>query len=1483
LSSRGDDSQAIGDDFEATVFGDYIDKYLEKGILTGVYLKHEKFGNWDDIVFELNNNILHCIQTKASKTRDEITLGALFTIKTGKEFSLFQKLYSSYKILRKNFKEYQLKLELVTNKYPSSSTSGLPKERNKKISFSSFYREIWIPYKNNKITKEIILEDNINQQFLDRFSKHLGISNDELWNFLDHFNFNFGYMPTRARPIEEIKKIESFYTWFLITKKNPEKKGYFPLELLLKEFGLSVSPNPHDFPVEKEKYISFPSLKDNLIKEVLKRSKGYLFLQGGPSTGKSTFLESEINTKTFRNCYIFKYLCFRDPNELSHRSRGEIDHFYEDLNEQFRYYIRSTSFKDVNERFIENLYKLSEMAEEKEKKVLIIIDGIDHVTQEEMEKLAKPLTSYLPKPSTLPNRIIFLVSGQHFDSIPWYKQSEDFKELNIFHIPTFTEKEIELYLMKYFKNETPLEFEIIEVLLNKTQGNPRYLKHICENFESYDDLRNNKHMINENLDFNGWDNIYEKYWVSFGFEDDSNYNKIAGLISRIHGPIDLMWLQSWLENTQVDIFILKFKFFFKQYSNIILFDHNSFKQFLQKKSVKFGGISIKDKEKEIYNDLASRCNENNIDSYAHWNKIIYLKKAERIKDFDINVNYFLSHWLQGRNLADIIEDIGNLLEYYMENNEIETTFKIILLKLEFELRQAINELDTNPNYIFLINLVFKNSEYHILYLCANILNSVEVSPLFKLDYILYMMDQGFLKEENNIFLLINDYFKDNRHNWIEVSHNPDYDKKFTKKWLQVALIFEKDSNKIITDYKKFLLGKHKSYLLEGERWRYYPILLMMGEFLIENSMLESLEIIYEILNELIERDKWELKDTEKLTFKNKYRDELRHSIKLENPVIIILKLKYEESKIRGKEYFENFLNKNNTYKIIFNNSTLSEIFRIYFSNNLSEDDIIKLMGVGFTLEYSYSGHYKGIKNRAFLYRNLYDKFGYDKEKVWVLCKGMHRVHENLTRKAKKMQWEYAFFDLAIQLDKEYKDLIQARPLSDSITILFEFYANHSNFIDESGRRIFFDFSGFLSFLIEEIKPYTFLYKWFQISIFEYFKQSNYMFNDIRSQIRIIGRIYKCFKEINHDLVKWVIKNAKENYSIQEIGYWNLSSTIYEILEVLEILKNDHTSFYEENRNYFIDKLKIFGFRLYPRKDYQLENLIYMVKNMIHYFPKEDSNFNKIFHRVCDMLNIAEEIAEHAGIFDVKKRFYEILLTWDQNLAKSVYYTLGINRYIPREIISHKLREELKVPKTFFTEISKLLKTPPKFIEKINSFFEEIDQKELSEQREYSVDMPKILAELDELDNVTFANWEELFEYFINQGKDKSVTEISNTDFIFSFFEFFINKKQKMGFEKLIIKDLEIKIKKALLKSPKDEFPFVSIEKLYTLDKSESFDYGWEVLYNQFVIRRKKILHYIPHDFIMYTFLSKINKTNFENFWDVYFTYLKRLFRLMDFF
>lgn len=1488
MSSKGDDSQAIGDDFEAIIFGDYIEKYLKEGILTGVYLKDERFGNLDDIVFELNSNILHCIQAKGSKSMEEFTIGNLLNIKKGKKFSLFQNLYNSFQILKKNFKGFHLKLELITNRFPSSSTRSLPKDGNKKISFSSFFREIWRPYKSNQITKEMILEDSINQQFIDKFSNHLNISNDELWEFLEHFNFNFAYLPSRARSIEELKNIEIFYNWFLLTKKNPEKKGYFSKDVLLKEFGLSVSPNPHDFPVEMEKYIPFPNLKDEIVEEISKLNKGYLFLQGGPSTGKSTFLESEINNKTIRECIIFKYLCFREPNELGFRSRGELVHFFEDLNEQFKIYIKGTSIQNIHLKFTENLHKLSELAEEKNKKILIIIDGIDHITREELDKLDKPLTNYLPKPSTLPERIIFIVGGQHFRSIPWYQFLNESKECKTYHLPAFTENEIESYIKKYFKYEKSLDYDILEVLLKKTQGNPRYLKLIIENFESYDDLSKDHQIIDEYLDFdNNWDNLYQKYWIFFGFDNDLGYKKIAGMISRIHGPIDLMWLYSWPERIQIENFVSKFKFLFKKYSNILLFEHNSFKTFLQRKSVIFADISMDFKEEDLYVDLASRCNGNNTDSYAFWDKIIYLRKAKKIKDCGINREYFLSQWLQGRNLGDIIEDIGILLEYYMNNKDIETTFKIIFLKLEFEVRKAINELDTNSNYIFLINPVFTSSEHHLLYLCANVLHSIEVSPLFKLNFILFLIDREILKEDTNVFLLIKGYFRSNRQNWIEVSHNPEYDEAFTNKWLKVAYFFEKDSNIVITDYNKFLSAKHKNYILEGERWRYYPVLLAMGEFLIENSLIESLNIIYDILNELIEEDEWELIDKENVIFKNKFRPEM-HTRDKENPFYIILGLKYKESNIRGVNYFKNFLNESNLYKIIFNESDLNKVFKFRNSNDLSEENILSLIGWGFSVDHFYGYGKAEVKNRIVLYQYLHDIFEYDKEKIFAFFKerlkeSNLKIKDEIARDSIKMQWEYSFFNLAINLDRPYTDLEQAEPLLRAILNLFEMFGKRSNFIDEQRIRIFAGLSFILSILMKKIEGYSFLYDWFQETIFYFIKEKKYMFNDIRTQIWLIINIQNQFKKINLDLVKWVINNAREHYSIHNIGYWNLSSIIYNILEALETLKYEHIDYYKDNRKFFIEKLSIFGFRLYPRKDWQLYYLIHILEKVIHYFPQNNVVFIDNIRLICNMLYMADEITERSEIFNVSKLFHDAILTWNEDLARETYFLLSLNSYKPREFISNKKIEEIKIEKQLTDELTNLIEDPPKFLICIGSYLSEIREKNFSqEQIEYSVDILKILTELDEFEQVTFESWRNLFEYLIKQGEDKSILETFNSSFIIYFIEFYKGKLKSKRLDETEIKDLEIKIEKSFLKSPKDEFSFSSIEKLYALDKEECFKYGWEVINNQFNIRRKKIISYIPHDFTMYTFISIINETNFKYYWKIYFRYLKNLFKFMNF-
>lgn len=1489
MSSIGDDSQAIGDELEATIFGDYFKKYLKEGVLTGIYLKDDRFGNLDDIVFELNNNILHCIQAKGSKSSEEMTIWKLFDIKKNKKFSLFQKLYNSYKNLNSTFKNYSFKLELITNQFPSSSTSRLPKEGNKKIAFSSFIREIWRPYKSNQIEREEILKDKINQEFFNLFSEHLKISEDKLWEFFKDFDFKFNYKPRRARNDEEFKKIEAFYNWYLINKKNPERKGFFSINMLLKEFGLSISPNPHDFPIKKEKYVPLPNLKDEIIKGISNLTKGYLFLQGGPSTGKSTFLESEINKKSIQNCIVFKYLCFRESNELSFRSRGELVHFFEDLNEQFKVYIKGISIDDIKKRFKDNLEKIAEIAEEKDKKILIIIDGIDHVTREEINKLRHPLTNFLPKPSALPKNIIFLIGGQHFKSIQWYKSFKGSKECKLFKIPPFTDKEIKSYTRQHYNYENTMDFKIIDKLFNKTQGNPRYLTLICNSFETYDDLCRNSQTIDEYLDFDSdWNDLYEKYWIFFGFERNNTYKEIAGLISRIHGPIDLIWLKTWSEHSFIEQFILNFKFLFSVYSNIILFEHNSFKTFLQKKSVKFAEVLIDDdKEKKLYSELARRCNENS-NSYAYWNKIIYLKKAAEIKKFKYNRDYFLSQWFQGRNLEDIIEDIRVLLEFYMKCDEIEKSFELIFLKLEFEVREALNKHDTDLlNYIFLLNPDLINKKHHLLYLCASILHSIEISALFKINFLLYLIERGILKEDSAIYKLIKEYFAFNRLNWIDLSYNPESDKTFTKKWLKVAYFLRKDSNAIILDYNKFLLTYSEDYLMQAERWRYYPILKAMGEYLIENHLMKSLAIIYKRLNSLIVEDKWELIDKKEQIFRNIYRNELYSAGYEKNPFNILLQLKFDESKISGRQYFEEFLKNNETCKILFENSFLRSIFKARYDADLSEEDIISFMDEGFTIDHSYGNKEVRIKNRIYLYQYLYKNFDYDSEKIFNLFKGRNRnsrIYKNLTKNCIKMQWEYAFFNIAISLNVPYENINQAKPLLDSIINLFDMFGNSSKFIDEERIRIVVDLSFVLNILIEKIKTYPFLHDWFQQTVFEYIKQNRYMFNNIQKQLDLISIFQIHFVEVNVDMIKWVIDNTKGHYTISDIGYFSLSSTIYSILGALEILKRNDLKYYKENRRYFIDQLKIFGFRIFPRKDAQLFNLIHLIENIIQYFSQDDLIFIDEIKKIHEMLHIADEITESSGIISVRKEFYDIALKWNVDLKNDMFLPSRIRSYKPLEYDNNKRREEIEISKIEINYLANIIKNPLKFFSIIRDILNKTRKNESTfdfpEQIEYFVDISKLLNKLNNLEKVSYKSWKTIFEYLRNLREDENIFKIVNSSFIYAFIDFYKKNVKNNNLDDIKIKQLEIKIEKTSLRT---RYPIdTSLVKLYELDKQECFDYGWEFLNNLFIINRKKISHYIFRDFIIYTFLSKINESNFRFFWNIYFGYLQKLFNLMDY-
>ncbi|MFW9998065.1 MAG: hypothetical protein ACFFD4_38840, partial [Candidatus Odinarchaeota archaeon] len=355
-------------------FSKKIDTFLREG-LSGIYLKDERFGNVDDVVFEINDNTLCCYQVKESERDSQITLG-FFTSAEESGKSLLERFFESYQQIKGNFPNYQITIICTTNKSPSGTRQYTPRDNdnNRQIPLSQFIQEVWKPFKAGNLSQEAIMFDSLYRLWIEKFAESMNKSLNETWEFLEHFDIEFDVDLRRDMTNYEFLRYKESHDWFILNKTDPSRKGFISVLVLRKELGLSANTNRHQFPVDKMEYVAREG-EFNAIKRLLSEmEKGYILLKGSPSTGKSTFLQSEINTKNLPECVIFRYLCYHSPSEFISRSRGELNHFYEDLNEQFYRFLRiDFSERDQGIKFHQYLTQLSAYAEESSRKIVIVI------------------------------------------------------------------------------------------------------------------------------------------------------------------------------------------------------------------------------------------------------------------------------------------------------------------------------------------------------------------------------------------------------------------------------------------------------------------------------------------------------------------------------------------------------------------------------------------------------------------------------------------------------------------------------------------------------------------------------------------------------------------------------------------------------------------------------------------------------------------------------------------------------------------------------------------------------------------------------------------------------------------------------------------------------------------------------------------------------------------------------------------------------
>lgn len=1481
MSAIGDVSQAIGDDLESTIFSKYIFKYLNQGILTGIYIKDDRFGNFDDMVFELNQTTLYCIQAKGSMQDKDITLGYFFTKEKKKDGtqkkSFLQNLYTSINLLKENFPRKVIKADIIFTLQPSTSKRYLPEKDGEKISFSFFIREIWNIYKQGNLTKEKILENELYRIFLKKFLDELNITFNELFEFFDNIDFVFNFKPRRAMSIEEFKRIEKFYSWYLNFKKNPINKGYYPLSFLEEQFTVSFKPNPHDFPIDIEKYVSLTKLREQILHRINENIKGYIFLTGGPSTGKSTFLTAEFNQENYQNLLIFKYLCFRDPSEHSLRPRGELDSYLGDLLKQFSNYIRLDHTKSLRDQFSDALNKLLNFGKKKNRKIVIIIDGIDHISREEISLIDKPFFLFLHNLGQLPENIFFIIGGQHFKDINWYDNSRETDLFKTFQIPSFGYEEIKIFIQKNYNNPELISEDLINVLLKKTQGNPWYLDLIIEKYLEYSQIEADIEIIKTQfLDFEGtWNDLYEKYWNIFFQNSSSDFKRIAGKISRIYGPIDIHWLKLWSDLDKIEQFLKSFDFLFKIYGNIIKFSQDSFKYFLREKSINFLGINIS--EKEYYKELAENCKIEGCKPHHNWFYIYYLKNAYELKTFSINRNYFLEQFLDGRPLLSILEDLRTLLEFYISINGVKSAYEIFLIKMEFEYREYYVNHEMNIDYFYLINPQIIENKYNLNFIVSLILTSTEISRSHKINFISnFILTQGL--NTDVIALMIKDFLKINKTSLLEYDHNSKFNQENTKNFLKILFTTDPNKQNLLQLALQIIKNTFKRSLSYQQYDNdYYMILLHIGIFLIENNQLDQLYQIYNTFENIIIQEEYSIiinwgEDTIELISRKSDTIHL-----FGTPFTCILNLKYLEGLERGVNLVEELYSNNRIYRAFFNDSEILSHNKLFFSpDDINKNDINKLYD-GFTIEQGYSRQPKAIQSMLRIYKTLLKHNKISKEILIQIFNEKYLREHN--ESSTKILWEFLFFDLSIEINKKFNNYEETEKIREIInTILVNLNTPYYTICSADKTRIFINYSDVIDAIIYSIKDMKILHNWIQERLRYSFIFYNWGFSSPLLQINIVESLLEYFPIVSIDLVKWVIENIKNNFNLNKIDNWNVSQVQYSCLKILNLMKEDYQEFTDRFIKIFIHLFEIVTFRLGPRKDWQLYALVYLLDCIISFFPVDDYEFIKDLNWVAKILDFAYDITESSEIPDIKYQLCEIIKKWNKDFFNDFSQEINLKRHEKyyNNKPNQKTPEKYKFKSSFIAKLKRIRENPQRLFLNICNHISKLKW-DYRQEIKYS----KLYESIEEDYNNPYLIWKRLFDYLKNLKKKLSLRDCHCSSFIMSFLNYYKEKTKQQGYADAELITLLVEFEKFRLTPPEDEFFQDTLKALYDLNKKECFNYGWHVFRNNFAQRGKNFSSYVMHDFIIYTFLSKLNTENYQFFWSKYMNYLRILFQIAD--
>jgi hypothetical protein len=810
------------DEFAWFVYLNLINKELE-----WIRVADPKAEKLDDIQYATYSEI-HAYQMKWTTVEANISY---------KNFvKLLPVIVSSWKSIKAANPNKKVIPHLFTKKTLSSHDEI---DKDRKIgSFDNFISEVWKKIKNKqKIDKKWT-------HIIDSLKKETKLNDLEFDEFISVFDFQSNYKK-KDFSIENIKHskededLQQISRFIIEQVADPSRRVEFSRQEIIQKLGWGNRFKTyfnHELVIDRQKYQPIQSTIDTLNAKLTEYKNGYLFLQGGPGTGKSTLLNQWSKQLKQR---VIRYYAFDFVNPSSHLNfyeRGNATSLFFDLVFQLKeadiYKKNILPYKDIlflKETFAEQLKSLGENYLKTQQSTIIIIDGLDHVPRE-YKSVTNSFLRELPLPASLPEGVFIVLGSQTYDLEDIQQEIKtEFKRGNrTILIDSLKKKEVYKYIDATYIS-TQLTISQKQQIFEKSQGHPLYLSYLIEKIDESDSVDE----IIESFDVIEGDieNYYRKIWNPI--QQEENLVQLLGLISRIKGSVNLLFVNEWgFDNSVLKLFREKAKVLFNDTEKTLSFFHNSFRQFLLYHTAINYLTDEFDSNIELnyHNQLAEFYKKSTIEK--SWRQNYHLFQAKKYDEFIslATPDSFTGQLLNYRPVEEIKQDAKLGIEIAKQTKNVNILIRYLFALAEIE-RRLFN---VNPASFTEELLKLNNFNAASNYLrTENVLHCSKVYA-FKASRLFYQYNHK--KEALILYNLAYPEVITNAGIIIDDSHRYEEIKEELKEWIRVTPYFEATEN-ILTKIEKIVFEEDikGNRFDEDESDLYMSLLVDLGYSLIEQN------------------------------------------------------------------------------------------------------------------------------------------------------------------------------------------------------------------------------------------------------------------------------------------------------------------------------------------------------------------------------------------------------------------------------------------------------------------------------------------------------------------------------------------------------------------------------------------------------------------------------------------------------------------------